>query len=521
MKLTVEFKFLSLLTSAFLALSTSMASFEPLPVGGRAAGMGEAYSAVADDVFSLYYNPAGVLQMSRPEFGTYYSRLFVGLTDNSQISRTFVGYAQPLGRAGRLGGIGASYLALDLPGLYKEEAIGLTYGREFAHLWNIGGSLKLLRKAIGSDEYTTNAINPNTGMATGSADPLLAAGRSQSAMGLDLGVQYRFTRAYALGVAVRNINAPNMALGDGTDKAPAVWTASMARKLRAGSLDLEIMNWKSTENNMRFSLGGETWFKNGFGLRAGGSLGSRNYSTASFGGSFKSESFQFDYAMIYPLQGVQGTIGMQQVSVTIRLGKPPVDPLEKQLIQEKEERIRAETEARYAKAESDRLKKQLFALTQEKTTAQKDREERAAQQTLEEAQTQRTRRSRTTNETQTAAETRNRLFADYTTALAEYNTNVRQGVGLKEKRKMLEKILAKFKDTGVDTATLSREMKSIDAEETRSVKDFELSMSFYQKLVQKGASVEDRSNMLKRIIQKYKWTGIDINSAEKEMNNLK
>ena len=49
-----------------------------------------------------------------------------------------------------------------------------------------------------------------------------------------------------------------------------------------------------------------------------------------------------------------------------------------QPLKEKEERVRAETEARYAKAERDRLKKQLYLLTAEKTKIQKDEEALAA-----------------------------------------------------------------------------------------------------------------------------------------------
>jgi hypothetical protein len=46
---------------------TSSASFLKLGVGGRAEGLGEAFSAVTDDAVSLYWNPAGLA--SQPEHG--------------------------------------------------------------------------------------------------------------------------------------------------------------------------------------------------------------------------------------------------------------------------------------------------------------------------------------------------------------------------------------------------------------------------------------------------------------------
>jgi hypothetical protein len=510
MKCAAGFRLVAAAALAAVLHSPVEASFEPLPVGARAAGMGEAYSAIVDDVFSLYYNPAGVLQVSRPEVGTYYSQLYPGLTDGSQISRMYLGYAQPFGKSGRHA-LGASYLAMELPGLYKEEAIGLTYGRESNRLWNYGMTVKMLKKSIGSDDYSNNAINPENGQPFGGggiADPLLAKGTSKSAIGLDLGGQYRLSRAYAIGIAARNINGPNLGL-EGSDKAPSVLTAAIARRLRAGSIDFEVTNWKSAGSNMRFALGGEKWFKNGFGLRGGGAFGSNSYQTVSFGASYKLDSFQFDFGLVYPMQGIEGTLGIQQISLVARFGKPPVDPLEQQLVREKEERVKAETEARNAIAERDRLKKQLMALTSEKS-ADGDRRA-AAQKALEEAQA----------EAKNERGNRRAVLNSYTAALADYNAKVSQGVGLPEKRRMLEKIQSDFAGKGIDLSKLTRELRSLKDEESKAKKDFDLSMSFYSRLAQQGSSTEERRSMLERIIQKYKEAGIDVRPAEEELRRLK
>lgn len=510
MKSAAEFRLIAAAALTVVLISPAHASFEPLPVGGRAAGMGEAYSAIADDVYSLYYNPAGVLQMTRPEIGTYYSQLYPGLTDGSQISRTFLGYAQPIGKNGRQA-IGASYLALQLPSLYKEEALGITYGRENDRYWNYGGTLKMLRKSIGTDQYSHNAIDPITGNSTGVADPVLAGGTSKSSFALDVGAQYRLSRAYALGFAARNLNSPNLGLHD-SDKVPMILSAAIARHLRTGNVDLEITRWTSATSNMRMALGGEKWFKSGFGLRAGGAFGTNSYEVISLGASYKLDSLQFDYALIYPMGGISGTLGIQQISLSVRLGKAPADPVEQQLLREKEARIKAETDARSAEAETDRLKKQIIALTDERKTSNQERRAVAAQNAVDEAQTAQAKTDRGARRT---------LLGNYTAAMASYNAKATEGASFSEKRQTLEKIQTDFAGKGLDLSAVNKELKNLRADEIKAKKDYDLSMSFYGRLVQQGATTEERRSMLERIIQKYRDAGIDVHTAEQELKVLK
>ena len=69
----VSFKYISLLFSLiFLNLSgqtinrygTTAANFLEIGVGSRATSMGDAYVAVANDVSSIYWNPAGLASVS-------------------------------------------------------------------------------------------------------------------------------------------------------------------------------------------------------------------------------------------------------------------------------------------------------------------------------------------------------------------------------------------------------------------------------------------------------------------------
>jgi len=44
---------------------TAMGQFLKIGVGGRAASMGEAFVAVANDASALYWNPAGITQLEK------------------------------------------------------------------------------------------------------------------------------------------------------------------------------------------------------------------------------------------------------------------------------------------------------------------------------------------------------------------------------------------------------------------------------------------------------------------------
>jgi len=69
---------------------TSAAPFLKLGAGSRAGGMAEAYSAVADDAYALYYNPGALTTLTRPELAGAHTQHFQGM------SYEFAGFAYPL-----------------------------------------------------------------------------------------------------------------------------------------------------------------------------------------------------------------------------------------------------------------------------------------------------------------------------------------------------------------------------------------------------------------------------------------
>src|SRR5689334_22693157 len=66
----------------FNNVGSSGAVFEKIGVGARAAGMGGAFSALADDITALYWNPAGIARLKGINAGASYTAWFAGITHN-------------------------------------------------------------------------------------------------------------------------------------------------------------------------------------------------------------------------------------------------------------------------------------------------------------------------------------------------------------------------------------------------------------------------------------------------------
>lgn len=67
--------------------------FLALGVGGRPAGMGGAFAALANDVTAAYYNPAGLVQMSYPQVALMYDAQFGNL-----VNYNYAAVALPYGK---------------------------------------------------------------------------------------------------------------------------------------------------------------------------------------------------------------------------------------------------------------------------------------------------------------------------------------------------------------------------------------------------------------------------------------
>ncbi len=100
---------LLLAPSAFAVSTGAPASIAPLLTpNARAAGMGQAFVAVADDASATFWNPGGLAWQTKPDITLMYSKLAEGLADD--ISYNYLAYSKPMWG----GGAGFSILFLNL-----------------------------------------------------------------------------------------------------------------------------------------------------------------------------------------------------------------------------------------------------------------------------------------------------------------------------------------------------------------------------------------------------------------------
>ncbi|MFH1619236.1 MAG: PorV/PorQ family protein, partial [bacterium] len=83
---------------------TTSANFLKIPVGARQTALGSAFTAVADDVNAVYYNPGGLAQLDRAEVTFVHNRYF------EDISQQWLAGAFP-SKAGVFG-LGLNYLSI-------------------------------------------------------------------------------------------------------------------------------------------------------------------------------------------------------------------------------------------------------------------------------------------------------------------------------------------------------------------------------------------------------------------------
>ncbi len=288
------------------SVSTTGVQFLEIPAGVRGAGMGGMFTAVADDVSTMYWNTAGLAQLNNIELNLLHVAYFAG-TDYE-----FLGAALPL-QPGSTLGLSASFDFVPsfnstnnpaaIPGSANDLAVALGYGQTFGDNFALG----IGGKFISSNLVTYSAI-----------------GEAMDA-GLLL---YTKEKDWTLGLSVQNVGQiSNFSDYSSQEKLPLVYRSGLVYRFQSpGSIhflagvDLE----KPIDNDAVVQTGGEFWWGGksfAVAIRGGYSFNPLNQDLgsgvgASVGAGLRFSDFELNYALV-PF-GVLGDT--QRFSLTYRFG---------------------------------------------------------------------------------------------------------------------------------------------------------------------------------------------------------
>jgi len=247
---------LALTTAIALLLlaGAAPANFVETEVGARAMGMGGAFVAVADDVTSLHWNPAGLAHLEGIQvFGMRTSVYSVeGLSEDAALASYGLGTS----------GFGLGWMRTGAEDLYSEDTLLAGYGTE-TPIDGLTAGVTLKRYSVEAPGYEYyNDPNFDTD--------------GDAAFAGDIGMLYRSGR-WSAGGTLRNIGEPELQLISTTEDPDVIRT-----EFRLGGTylfrDVMLMSveWRAPadvpeyyENQYSINLGTEVWFYDAFALRAG------------------------------------------------------------------------------------------------------------------------------------------------------------------------------------------------------------------------------------------------------------
>ena len=240
------------------AAQRETATFLMIQPGARPMALGEAFTAVADDLDALTTNPAGLGRLGVQQATFEHAELFAGTRlDHAAYALPFASDGGSLLSGGTLG-LGVTHLSQ--PALEGRDAAGnptgafgagdtavmMGYSRRLADYPAVlGGTLKYLHSTI--------------------------ADASAQSYAVDLGAQrpfYALERPASVGVAIRNLG-PGLKFGSETDPLPLELSAGGAITL-GGAMTLALdVHQSPHEHQTAVSIGTEYAVLSGFALRTG------------------------------------------------------------------------------------------------------------------------------------------------------------------------------------------------------------------------------------------------------------
>lgn len=266
---------------------TSTAQFLKIGAGSKPGAMADAYTGLADDVYALYYNPAGLTRMKRPEFAGQLTNYF------QDSDYGFMGFAYPIADSnGNVRhSVGVSVYSLKVNSLERrtqdtDNAAGLFDSADMAYALSYAYRISD-RLGLGiTGKYIRGQI-----------DDVKA-----SAFAADIGAQYLLDR-FSIGFTVRNIGT-KMKYGSEADPLPLGVFLGLGYRV-SDSFALGLDAYKYNDYKLVGAIGGdytkEVISKLWGSLRAGyttHNTDSDGFNGFTMGAGIKYSKTAFDFAWI-------------------------------------------------------------------------------------------------------------------------------------------------------------------------------------------------------------------------------
>jgi hypothetical protein len=265
--------FVSSADAGFKRLGASGLAFLKVAQGARPAAMGDAFTAIADDVNSIFWNPAGLVYVQNREVvfsynrwvvdSKFYSGAFAINTDKGALGLSFVQFTpQRIEETTPFapGGTGRKLDAGDF-------ALGFAYAKKLTDRFSLGGHFRYIQETLDKDKISTVDINLGTLFYTGFRSSRIAMtlrnfGRNESVFNV---AEKRDGEAFL---------------------SPMVFTTTIAAELYGKKQDpnhltVSFENIFAIDYDNRAHLGAELWLAKTLALRAGYKF---NYDTDGFSG---------------------------------------------------------------------------------------------------------------------------------------------------------------------------------------------------------------------------------------------
>lgn len=279
----------ALVLTLLAGTGVSWGAFEVIGQAARPAGMGGAFTALADDPNAIWYNPSGLSRLERREITASYARLFPDLDAGPEIRLWVAGYAHPL-RDRLTVGLGLSGLGAEM---YEETVIVLSGGYALSERFSTGLNVKYM--SWRADGYR----DPDTGVQDNE--------HANSALSFDVGALCDLVRrdevGIRLGLSIRDLMQPNLSESGGEG-------GEIPRNVQAGvfvdrpsySVGVDVARRRSAT---RIRMGGEYRFE-GAGeitLRCGGArfMGDAEGNELDGGMGLRVGNAVLDYAFFHSL----------------------------------------------------------------------------------------------------------------------------------------------------------------------------------------------------------------------------